>query len=381
MSLIPELANLPEISFIDDHTQAQIVDEVFADYAAYMQQAGQDASLPGADPRRLILLSMADIWHQLFQAVDAAGKANFLRYAAGDYLDHLGAFKRLTRNPAARAQVTMQFSLTSARQSATGVPAGTRVSDAGENYFATDEYFEIPAGQTSGTVTATAVTAGTAANGLPAGAVNILVDQTPYVAAVVNTDASSGGTEIESDESFTRRIYLAPYSWSAAGPIGAYEWWARQSRADIADVVAWSPEPMHVQIVFTVGDNALPDEGDCTQMEQYLSDETIRPTGDRVQAVAPEETAYNIVLSYYISRADSAKAGSIQQAVTAAIADYVAWQRKIGRDIIPSELIHRIMEAGARRVALTEPAYTIVGATQIAKCAAQTITYGGLEDD
>ena len=138
---------------------------------------------------------------------------------------------------------------------------------------------------------------------------------------------------------------------------------------------------MHVQIVFTVGDNALPDEGDCAQMEQYLSDETIRPTGDRVEAVAPEETAYNIALSYYINRADSAKAGSIQQAVTAAIADYVAWQRKIGRDIIPSELIHRIMEAGARRVALTEPAYTIVGATQIAKCAAQTITYGGLEDD
>ena len=381
MSLIPELANLPEISFIDGRTQAQIVDEVFADYAAYMQQVGQDASLPDADPRRLILLSMAGIWHQLFQAVDAAGKANFLRYAEGDSLDHLGAFKHLTRNPAARAQVTMQFSLTSARQSATGVPAGTRVSDAGENYFGTDEYFEIPAGQTSGTVTATAVAAGTAANGLPAGAVNILVDQTPYIAAVLNTDASSGGTEIEADESFTRRIYLAPYSWSAAGPIGAYEWWARQSRADIADVVAWSPEPMHVQIVFTVGDNALPDEGDCAQMEQYLSDETIRPTGDRVEAVAPEETAYNIALSYYINRADSAKAGSIQQAVTAAIADYVAWQRKIGRDIIPSELIHRIMEAGARRVALMEPAYTIVGATQIAKCAAQTITYGGLEDD
>lgn len=381
MSLIPELANLPEISFIDDRTQAQIVDEVFADYATYMQQAGQDASLPDADPRRLILLSMAGIWHQLFQAVDAAGKANFLRYAEGDYLDHLGAFKHLARNPAARAQVTMQFSLTSARQSATGVPAGTRVSDAGENYFATDEYFEIPAGQTSGTVTATAVTAGTAANGLPAGAVDILVDQTPYIAAVVSVDASSGGTEIEADESFTRRIYLAPYSWSAAGPVGAYEWWARQSRADIADVVAWSPEPMHVQIVFTVGDNALPDEGDCAQMEQYLSDETIRPTGDRVEAVAPEETAYNIALSYYINRADSAKAGSIQQAVTAAIADYVAWQRKIGRDIIPSELIHRIMEAGARRVALMEPAYTIVGATQIAKCAAQTITYGGLEDD
>ena len=211
MSLIPELANLPEISFIDDRTQAQIVDEVFADYATYMQQAGQDASLPDADPRRLILLSMAGIWHQLFQAVDAAGKANFLRYAEGDYLDHLGAFKHLARNPAARAQVTMQFSLTSARQSATGVPAGTRVSDAGENYFATDEYFEIPAGQTSGTVTATAVTAGTAANGLPAGAVDILVDQTPYIAAVVSVDASSGGTEIEADESFTRRIYLAPY--------------------------------------------------------------------------------------------------------------------------------------------------------------------------
>lgn len=382
MSAIPELSNLPEISFIDDRTQAQITDEMIADYTLYMQDAtGSAAELPDADPRRLILLSAANMFHHLFQCVERAGREDLLKYATGAALDHLGAIKKLTRNPASRAQVTMRFSLTAARTSATGVPAGTRVSDQGENYFATDKYFEIPAGSLSGTVTATAVTAGVAANGKPAGSINVLVDQTPYIAEVVNTDASSGGAEIESDDDFTRRIYNAPLSWSVAGPSGAYEYWARQSRADIDDVVAYSPSAANVSVIFTLSGGVLPDSDDCAQMQAYLSDATLRPVADRVVADAPIEVDYNIALTYYINRADSAQASTIQAAVNAAIADYVAWQRKIGRDVIPSELIYRIMQAGARRVALTAPDYTEVLPTRIAKLGQKTIVYGGLEDD
>ena len=84
----------------------------------------------------------------------------------------------------------------------------------------------------------TAVAPGAAANGLAAGAIDVLVDQTPYIASVVSTTASAGGADIESDDDFTRRIYNAPFSWSVAGPAGAYEYWARQSRADIDDVLA-----------------------------------------------------------------------------------------------------------------------------------------------
>lgn len=382
MSLIPELANLPDVSFTGDRTQAQIYDELVADYMRYLQDnTAEPVDLPAADPRRLLLLSMADIFHHLYQCVELAGREDLLKYATGAALDSLGAVKKLSRNPASRAKATVRFSLTSARSSATGVPGGTRVSDAGENYFATDEYFEIPAGSLSGEVSVTAVAPGAAANGLAAGAIDVLVDQTPYIASVVSTTASAGGADIESDDDFTRRIYNAPFSWSVAGPAGAYEYWARQSRADIDDVLAYSPSAANVSVIFTLDGGTLPTESDCTAMQTYLSDRTIRPVADRVTVSAPSEQSYSIALTYYISRADSAQAATIQAAVGKAIDEYAAWQRSIGRDVNPSELIYRIMAAGARRVALTSPAYATVEATKIAKLATKTVSYGGLEDE
>ena len=95
----------------------------------------------------------------------------------------------------------------------------------------------------------------------------------------------------------------------------------------------------------------------------------------------PTETEYTITMTYYISKNNSAQAASIQAAVTAAIEQYKSWQRKIGCDIIPSELIRAVMAAGARRVELTAPTYTATDAAAIPKCNVANVTYGGLEDD
>ena len=65
-----------------------------------------------------------------------------------------------------------------------------------------------------------------------------------------------------------------------------------------------------------------------------------------------------------------------------AVADYILWQKsKIGRDINPDELIQRIKAAGAKRVVIASPGYTVINNESVAVCQSQTITYGGLEDD
>ena len=62
--------------------------------------------------------------------------------------------------------------------------------------------------------------------------------------------------------------------------------------------------------------------------------------------------------------------------------DYKTWQRAIGRDVNPSQLTHMVMEAGAKRVTVTAPAYTVVGKTKVSALqGAAVVTYGGLEDD
>ena len=64
-----------------------------------------------------------------------------------------------------------------------------------------------------------------------------------------------------------------------------------------------------------------------------------------------------------------------------AVADFQTWQRKLGRDINPTELIAQLREAGAKRVTLTAPTDTVIEATELPKCIGATVTYGGLEDD
>ena len=64
------------------------------------------------------------------------------------------------------------------------------------------------------------------------------------------------------------------------------------------------------------------------------------------------------------------------------MADYIKWQRTIGRDINPSELTAAIMRAGAKRVDITAPTYAAVNGTSVAALSGEaSLTYGGLEDD
>ncbi len=198
---------------------------------------------------------------------------------------------------------------------------------------------------------------------------------------MTNIAPSVGGADIESDDDFTERIYLAPSGYSVAGPRDAYEYHAKQFRADVLDAKAFSPSPSVVKLLFLLDGGILPTEEEQRTMEAYLSDKTLRPTADRVIAAAPEEQEYSIALTYFINASDSVQAVTIQAAVQKAIAEYKSWQRKLGRDVNPSELIKRVVLAGAKRVELTQPPHIVIEDTKIAKLAAETIQYGGLEDD
>ena len=134
-------------------------------------------------------------------------------------------------------------------------------------------------------------------------------------------------------------------------------------------------------MIFSLSGGGIPTSEDLSAMSEYLSADTIRPLTDNVTVSAPVQDSYSITLTYYIRKSDSANASAIQAAVNEAVDAYQLWQSRIGRDINPSDLICRIMQAGARRVAVTAPVYTQVSDGHIAKCSSTEVTYGGLEDD
>ena len=378
------IKSLPDISFIDNKTIDQVRQEMVADYESFISEAtGQTVRLERSSVHRMELYAAAAQIYQAMQYIDRQGKQSILKYSYSDFLDNLAIFKGVTRNPATPATTTLRFTLSAERDTATGIPQGTRVSTAGSIYFSTDVYAEIPAGSTTVEVPATCTVEGTDGNGFAAGELATIVDPIPYVDSVTNTTATEGGAEIESDDDLAERVFLAPGAYSTAGPEDGYLYHAKAYSPAIGDVVATSDqEAGTVDIVFIMADGAKPGPEMINGLKGYLQDKTIRPMTDLVNVSAPEEVQYTINMTYYINRSDSAKAVTIQAAVAQAVADYQTWQRAIGRDINPSKLVAMVMEAGAKRVTMTAPTYTAVAATKVSALQGEaTVTYGGLEDD
>ena len=378
------IKSLPDISFIDNKDIDQVRQEMVADYESFISEAtGQTVTLERSSVHRMELYAAAAQIYQAMQYIDRQGKQSILKYSYSDFLDNLAIFKGVTRNPATPATTTLRFTLSAERDTATGIPQGTRVSTTGAIYFATDVYAEIPAGSTTVDVPATCTVAGTDGNGFAAGELATIVDPIPYVASVTNTTATEGGAEIESDDDLAERVFLAPGAYSTAGPEDGYLYHAKAYSAAIGDVVATSNQAAGtVDIVFIMADGSTPGEEMIEGLEGYLQGKTIRPMTDLVRVAAPQEVTYTINLTYYINRSDSAKAVTIQAAVAQAVADYQTWQRAIGRDINPSQLVRMVMDAGAKRVTVTAPTYTAVDATKVSALQGDAvISYGGLEDD
>ena len=382
MALIDEIANLPDVSFIDNVTLDQIQAQLVSDYISkYEELTGETAELTRADPVSLILYACSV---QIFQAmlyVDRAGKQDLLKYSYGEFMDNLAALKGITREPAKPAVVTMRFSLQAIRPEAVGIPAGTRGSN-GEIYFETDEYAEIPSGDTYIDVTATCQTDGEEGNGIIAGEINVLTDPIPYVASVVNTESTAGGADIEDDDTLASRIYMAPSKYSVAGPEEAYRYWITQFNSSISDVYLDSPEAGQVLIEFILEGGQLPNEAMISALGTYLTNENIRPLTDLVLIQAPATASFNVSVQYWINKSDTNQAASIQAKVNQAVEDYILWQQsKIGRDINPDMLVSKIKDAGAKRCVVTYPVYTVVPDSSIARLGSKTVTYGGIEND
>jgi phage-related baseplate assembly protein len=381
---ISTVKDLPDISFIEYKTVDDVKASMVADYEAYMTEAtGKTYTLPRVSRDRFKLYAAAAQIYQAMKYVDIKGKMDTVKYSVGDFLDLLGAFRcGATRNQAAAAVTTIRFTLSAARASVTAIPQGTRIA-AGQLFFETSVYTEIPAGDLTADIPATCMTAGETGNGLAPGELKTLVDPVPYVQSVENTSTSSGGADRESDESFAARIFIAPGKYSTAGSRNGYEYHVQDYSSAIGGVHVSSDQAAEtVDIVFVMADGSLPSAEMISAMSQHMSAETLRPMNDLVTVHAPAEVKYTVSLTYYINQSDNNRAVAIQQAVSAAVDSYVAWQRKIGRDINPSKLLALVIGAGAKRAQITAPIFTAIPADSIAAIdGAASITYGGLEDD
>lgn len=371
-----KLAELPDVDFVNvsaDEVQASV-------FECYTNITSR--SVAKGDPTRLFLLTISDVIIRLLNDINYTGKQNLLKYAIGEALDNIAALTETERLPASAAMTTIKITLSEERDNEVIVPSGTRIATADGVYFALSEAVIVTAGTTTATGDAVCTETGDVGNGYLPGEINQIVDPVAYVASMTNTTQSEGGSDKEDDDSLRERAHEAPERFSVAGPEGAYQYHAKSVNSAITDVAVTSPSPGVVNVYPLLEGGEIPGEELLEEIEERLSDKTIRPLTDDVEVKAPTKASYDITGTYYIDNNDTNQAADIQARVTEAVNEYVMWQEsKLGRDINPSKLISMLMAAGIKRVDITSPTFTKLENTQVAVADEINVTMAGAEEE
>jgi phage-related baseplate assembly protein len=323
-----------------------------------------------------------------------------LRFVSDEFIYEYAALWGLTRLPPQPSQTTERFLYASS--AARTIPKGVRVTD-GTNIWAVDSDTSATGTYVDATVVCTV--AGGATNGIAIGQVDTLVDPdlVPGCTGVANQTETVSGRDVEGVEDFRARLRDAPEAQSTCGPGGAYEAAAIAASASVADAVALGPDDgdqmagpapnpgeVHLLVIEGTRDKSgvltsvVPDPGTgvITAVNGAVTPEDVRPLTDFVITGAPLFINFNAYVTYYIAESRSESAAAIEAAAQVAFAAYLLWQQSvIGRDINPSELTTRLGNAGAKRVDITEPAFSRLLRDQSARLVYSQLTYGGVEDD
>lgn len=367
----------PDIHFVDTDTNT-VVNALIQSYEAFTGR-----TLYPADPARLFILWVADIIIQERVNIDFSARQNVPRYAEGEYLDSLAElFKDAYRLEPEKAKTTLRFTLSIPLEVATTVPAGTRVTVDGEIVFQTTKDLTILAGDTFGDVEAECQTAGEIGNGFVPGQINQLIDIFPYFGTVENVSESDGGADEESDAAFYERMRESVETFSTAGPLGAYEYYAKSASALIVDVKATSPEPGKVDVRVLLSGGQLPGEEILKEVLDILNADKVRPLTDHVTVAAPETVPYDIDFTYWTQEGGAVSDDKVAENIAAAVRAFKEWQgAKMGRDVNPSYLISLLMQAGAKRVKVRSPVDTVVPDNAVAVIGETAVVNGGAENE
>lgn len=405
-----DLANVPDIDFAEK--DASIIQaETLSNYELAFQEATQTAKKLGrADPIRIFLLN------QIYQCVtqrsivDSTGKMNLIKYSRGDYLDNIGARWGPTRGrrlPAQKALTVLRFLLSATLTIDAIIPYHTIAQTYEGIQFWTRREARIFRGDLFVDVPAEAVLAGSLANGFLPGTVNELVTwNAPFLVGVSNIVETSGGSNREEDDRFRARIWMAPESFSVAGPYGAYEYWTSMVNSDIESIKIYGDPRIagEVWIYFLMIGGRSPtdiEKGQVMELYHPLNGpDDIRPLTDMVSTPDPIVVPFIVNATYYLDRSQALFATEVRAGIEAAYAEYLQWQQEeINRDINPNKMTWYLMNAGARRIEYNwtdtnEPihtGYTKVPAAGTLGCGIArfdaanspdpSLAYGGIESD
>ena len=182
---------------------------------------------------------------------------------------------------------------------------------------------------------------------------------------------------MELDDALRERIQLVYEGLTTAGPRNSYILHARNASALVADAQAESPSPAHVVVtVLHLEGNGVADQPLLDKVLHHLSDENLRPVGDRLAVQSAEVLEYRIEAVLHM-----AGTGSENEAILAeAIRRLQVWinpRRRLGVEVSRSAIDAQLHITGVSRVDL--PGWQDIPRAlhQAAYCTGFNVTQGG----
>ena len=346
---------------------------------AFEEETGE--VLYAGDERRYIINSFVYAAKIIAEKMNYLSNQNFSDTADEEALVQKGNDIGVIRLKAEKALVPIKFILNGIKAFDVTIKKGTRVTYDGLHFFQTKEEAVICAGATEIVVDCEATKEGSSGyNDIPASEITTLADSVLYVEKVANTEASSGGADVEDIEDLRERIKLKPRSFSVAGPEDAYIYFTKTADSSVGNVYVYNNKAV-ATVVVLCKDGSIPNSLLLERILENLNNKKVRPLTDQVVVKAPELLTYGIDISYTISKADEKNIETISKNVEAAVNTFIDEQKKeIGKDVNPDILRKYILNAGASTVIVTNPSYIDVAVDAVAQLSGNAvIKYSGLK--
>lgn len=323
-------------------------------------EQGLGRALAPADVETLITNMNAYEIQLLRIAANQAFRQNLVDFSTGAMLEFLTALLGVSRLPAAGSTCTLQFNLI-VGHNAVQLPAGIRVQSVdGLVIFATVEQVDITPDVNSIEVDALCQTAGIVGNAYDIGKISIILDPQAFVTDVSNIDATSGGSDSETDDQLRARLKLASSSFSVAGPKDAYIFFAKSADPSIADVACVTTNPGEVTLYPLCLNGTLASQAIKDAIQAICSDEKVRPQNDTVLVADPSVVEYAIEVQ--LVTFNTAVPATVLAAVNTALNAYVqARLNELGMDVVITQIIGLVMLPGeVYKAIVVSPAADIV---------------------
>ena len=312
--------------------------------------------------------------------IQETAKQNLVNYASYPVLDYLGELVGVKRLPSVKAKTIIKFSLSEPLTVEVRISKGAQVETKdGKIIFDTDDDAVIKSGEMFAEITASANIEGSIGNGYLTGEINNLITPVSYVDKAENSSESSAGADEENDTQLRQRIKEAPEQYSNAGSKGAYRFHTKSAHPSIIDVSVITKQAGVVEI-YPLTKEGNPSPEIIGVIQDYLSDEKVRPLTDQVLVSSPERVDFEIIAN--LTLYTYADADSVNMQVNEKLEAYKAnLKTKLGKDIVPTQIIALLNNIyGVYRVELTMPFYQELDISQWANCTGYTVTIGGYSD-